>query len=164
MAVIKNISESTVNKVTRVMVFMALFALPWINRMHLTTFLFVGLFVLLLTQRVRKIDMSWFSRQWIFILFFAYYVLQIIVLCIYPHDHWNNAAVAQKASLVAMPFLFYMICIPDKGLWKTAIRGFVLGNVFAAVCCLMYAVFHYQSTHNSAVFFYHTYAGFTGMN
>jgi len=159
----KKIASSKIERITEAVVFMALFALPWINKVHVATFLFMGLAVLLLSQRIRKIDLSFFYKQWIFILFLLYYILQVIVLCIFP-DHWNKSAISQKASLVVIPFLFYMVCVPDKGLWKTTIRGFVLGNVFAAICCAAYAVSRYFSTGNPRVFFYHTYAGFTGMN
>ncbi len=159
----KKIAVPTIDRITEVMVFMALFALPWINKFHVSTFLFMTLAVLLLSQRIRKMDLSWFLKQWVFILFILYYILQVTSLCIF-HDHWNKAAIAQKASLIAIPFLFYMVCVPHKGFWKTAIRGFVLGNVFAAVFCIIYAIFRYISTGYSGVFFYHAYAGITGMN
>jgi hypothetical protein len=146
------------------MVFMALFALPWINLIHLSTFLFIALGMALLCCGNMKMPYrQLFSQPWVW-LFIAYYILNFAAYLRFPHDHFTRASVDQKASLIIIPLLFFILIYHYRNIWKIAISGFIAGCVFAALYCLGTALVHFRQSGNIDVFFYHTYSQAIGMN
>jgi O-antigen ligase len=160
---IKDTSRLNLTRAATGLVFLSLFALPWINAIHLSTFLFLGLGVVLVGgKRFSAFQKPRFS--WIFILPAFYYMLQIGAFCFFPHDKGNIAAISQKASLIVIPVLFYFAAAQYSDTWKWAIRGLIWGVIFALACCLIFALFSWFGSHNPDVFFYHAYAKITGLN
>lgn len=146
------------------MVFMALFALPWINLIHLSTFLFIALGLALLCCGNMKMSYKvLFSRPWVW-MFIAYYILNFLAYLRFPADTFTRASVDQKASLIIIPLLFFILIYNYRDIWKIALAGFVSGCVFAALFCLGTALFHFRQSGNADVFFYHTYSQAIGMN
>lgn len=146
------------------MVFMAMFALPWVNLVHLSTFLFIAIGVALIASGNIRLSYTDLFRQPWFWLFIAYYALNLIAYIRFPADHFTRASVDQKASLIVMPLLFYILISAYKDIWKIAMLGFVSGCVFATVYCLGNALLHYRQSGSIDVFFYHTYSQAIGMN
>jgi hypothetical protein len=158
MDALKNISQKPLESILSGMLFGALFALPWLNRFHLSTFLFLGMGGLLILGRKAFINYIPLFRQPVFIGFGLYYILQLIALFMYPHDAMNRASVDQKASLLVMPLLVYILLTHYPSIWRMAVAGFVSGCVLAALCCLGTAVFNYLHSGDAGVFFYHRYS------
>ncbi len=141
-----------------------LFALPWINQVRAFTLLFSVLgIVVLLTPGTLKYFKGYF-KQPLFILLFAYYLFQLIVFFAYPGNSYAYGDVERKVSLVVVPVVFTLACSGISGLWQVGIAGLACGVTAGAVACLAAAVVKYQHLHDSSVFFYHEYAGATGLS
>src|SRR5271156_2704013 len=156
------ISRSTLRRVVKVLFFSAMFALPWINKIRVSTFLFFILGGILFLAGDVFINYSWYKKQILFWLFLSYYAMQVIALLVYHHDAYVYADIERKAAFIFIPFLLYVLTANYRYIWQTGIKGFIYGNVAAAVFCFIYAVIRYINSGDIAVFFYHEYARVTG--
>lgn len=140
----------------------ALFALPWINVFRVSTFLLIGTGCLCIVGGLFHINYGSYLKQPFFILLAGYYLMQVIAFLWHP-DPLNNAALTEKASLVAIPFLLYVLISNYERAFTLGTTAFIIGNVVAAIVCIAVAATKYMQTRDSSLFFYHTYASPTGL-
>lgn len=140
----------------------ALFALPWINAFRASTFLLIGIGCLCIVGGLLHVEYRSYVKQPVFILLTCYYIMQAIAFFCYP-DILNNAAISEKASLIAIPFLLYVLINNYEKVFTIGTTAFILGNVVAALICFVAAIGKYMQAHDSSLFFYHTYASSTGL-
>jgi len=151
------------HRVVSCLFFCAMFAMPWINEIRATTFLLIILGIILLVRNYKfKKDTN--NSPVLAGLFVAYYALQVIAYCIYPTDLHTRVALEQKAALIFVPILIYLISSENGRLWGIGIKGFVYGNIAATIYCLVCAIIKYTSGGNINVFFYHQYAAPLGLS
>jgi|GEM_PF-810660 len=156
----RNILQKPFDSITELVLFTAMFALPWLNIANLSTLLLIGLGGLVLLQ-LKLSGHLHLIKQVPFLLFLLYYVYLLISFYLHPSDTSNREALEQKASLIAIPALFLLLLGKNNGLdlWNRAIAGFIYGNIFAAICCVTAAVVGYIAEGDVRLFFYHTYSG-----
>ncbi len=148
----KTISESAVHRVIMALVFGAMYAMPWINRVHISTFLLILSGIIIVFSGKYTLDFNWYKRQVLFRLFFVYYFLLIIVFLFFPAEIYSKTGLEQKASLLFLPFLSRQILL------IIGLRALVGNKFSAAFVCLVSAVFKFSTTKYIEVFFYHQYA------
>lgn len=163
MEIRRKIPASTLDRVIGWLFFCAMFALPWVNIARVTTFLFIGIALVLFLAGKLAVDYSFYRRQLLFVAFNCYYLLQLVIFYRYPGGT-NGMEVEQKISLIAIPLLLYVLFTNDESNRHRSIAGFVSGNIVAAVCCMTAAITNYWYTHDTSMFFYHSYAHAIGMN
>lgn len=162
----ENMKEQVKNMVSGYipsLVFLAMLALPWINLVHITTFVFIVLSLLLVLSGDILQSYAPFVRQ-LWIWGFALYYIFCLAAYFINREILDRAALEQKASLLLIPLLFYIIIRSYKGIWRTAIAGFICGNIIAALYCLVTALAAYLRSGDISVFFYHAYSHPIGMN
>jgi O-antigen ligase len=164
MEIWRKISGSALRGIVERLFFCALFALPWINKFRVSTFLFLIIGAGLIFTGNIFINFSWYKKQFLFWVFFSYYLIQVLALFIYPHDSYVHADIERKVSLIVIPFLLNVLIAKYTNIWRIGIIGFIYGNTFAALCCLINAIINFFVSGNHAVFFYHQYASMTGLN
>ena len=148
------IPRSALRRVAEVLFFSAMFALPWINKMRVSTFLFFTLGGILFLGGAVFINYSWYKKQILFWLFLSYYAMQLFAFFIYHHDAYVYADIERKAAFIFIPFLLYVLTTNYRGIWQIGVKGFIYGNVTAAILCFIYAIVRYIISRNIEVFFY----------
>lgn len=139
----------------RWVLFLALFALPWIDVTNISTLLLCGLGVLVIADRPGTVSLKKILADKVLWLFFLYYLAFVVAWIVFPADPLVRFALEQKAAFAVMPLLLAVLLNKDKTLWPQARWAFLSGVTFALVCCLVNAFIRYLQLHDSGVFFYH---------
>ncbi len=142
--------------------FISLFALPWIEEFRLSTFLWIGLCLLVLPHKETPRRLARIVRLPLFWLFLAYFLLQLIAFCRFPAD--NHLSIEEKISLVIAPVLLFILISDSIHYWHTAARGFVYGTIAATLWCLFSALAKWLHSPDPDLFFYHRYSAALGLN
>lgn len=160
----KSIVDSYLKKLVNSVVFLSLMALPWINSVRISTFLFIALgLIFIFTKDLFRVRYSQLFIQPFFLVFLAYFTLQVVAFILYP-EKMNRSALEQKASLLFIPILLFVYIRQYGNSWKIAKFGFIAGNVLAAVACLIIAITSYLKSADINVFFYHQYSEVLGLS
>lgn len=136
-------------------------ALPFINLIPLSTYLFIAAGIVLLITG--NISISARNSNLLFWLFLSFYILQAIGYFIQPNAD-NLFALEQKASLLFIPVLITSLIRYDAMICRQGIKAFIAGNVMACVCCWAAALFHYSHHPAFSYFFYHQLSATVGAN
>jgi hypothetical protein len=151
----KKLPDLTPQNLVRGMFFTCLFLLPFINILHISTFLLIALAAIcIINKNTYILNFSSLTKQPVFWLFSAYYLLQIVAFILIP-EKANRSAIDQKASLLIMPALFFVLLNTYNKLWDFGKTAFIAGNLAACVICLGLAAKRYFITGNEYEFFYH---------
>ncbi len=142
--------------------FISLFALPWIEEFRLSTFLCIGLCGMVLPQKETPGRLARIIKLPLFWLFLAYFLLQLIAFCRFPAE--NHLAIEEKISLVIVPVLLYILISTSIHYWHTAVRGFVYGTIAATLWCFFSALAKWSRSPDPEFFFYHRYSAALGLN
>jgi len=163
MEIRRKTEASALHRVIESIFFCTLFALPWINLIRVSTFLLLLTGCMVLFTGLLNTDYSVYRKQFVFGIWAVYFLLQVIAFFRYTGDY-NSLAIQQKASLIAMPLLLYVLISNYEHVWRYGIMGFLFGNVIAALVCFIVAIIQYIHTHNAGVFFYHQYSKAIGLS
>lgn len=155
---LQSASQSLLNPV----LFISLFALPWIEEFRLSTFLCLGLCLMVLPHKETSGRLARIIRLPLFWFFLAYFLLQLTAFCRFPAD--NHLSIEEKTSLVIAPVLLYILISTSINYWHTAVRGFVYGTIGATLWCFFTALAKWPHSPDTELFFYHRYSAALGMN
>ncbi|MGZ5304759.1 MAG: hypothetical protein ACXWDO_11645, partial [Bacteroidia bacterium] len=160
----KNKIDPILQRLVTSTVFLSLLSLPWINSVRISTFLFIVLGVILILKKdAFKVNYTAIGKQPFFLIFIAYFALQLTAYIFYPVN-LNRSAIEQKASLIFIPVLFFILISQYKNSWNIAKTGFITGNIIASSACLGLAFYKYFQSADTSVFFYHQYAQNIGLS
>ncbi|MDR3681804.1 MAG: O-antigen ligase family protein [Flavipsychrobacter sp.] len=157
------VPTGTLHRIIYSMFLCALFALPWLNQAHVSTILFILTGVALLFTGIFRIDYSFYGKQLTVIAFGIYFVLQLVACYGYPVFD-NIHEIEEKAALLGIPLLLYMLTLTYEDIWHRGLNSFVLGCIAASLWCMTIAIVQYSHTHDAGVFFYHSYSSAVGLN
>src|SRR5579872_6887393 len=132
MEVRQKIPASAVTGLIKGLFFSAMFALPWINLVHISTILFIAMGCVAVLFGKKVTEYSWYKKQLLFFLFAVYYSFEVITFCTHPHAISIHSGIEQKASLIFIPLLLLMI-MEYENIWDIGIKGFICGNTVAAL-------------------------------
>ncbi len=156
------VPAGTLHRIIYSMFFCALFALPWLNQVHVSTILFILTGVALVFTGVFHLNYFGYRKQLPVIVFGIYFLLQVIAFYRYPVD--NSHEIEEKAALIGMPLLLFVLAYKYEDIWNNGLNSFVLGCTAASLWCLVVAIVQYSHTHDAGVFFYHRYSSAIGLN
>jgi O-antigen ligase len=163
MEVREKIPASAVTSLIKGLFFSAMFTLPWINLVHISTILFIAMGCVAVLFGKKTTEYSWYKKQLLFLFFAVYYSFEVITFCMHPHTISIHGDIERKASLIFIPVLLLLV-MEYENIWHIGIKGFIYGNTVAALYCFIVATFKYTTSKNISVYFYHHYANTIGLS
>lgn len=134
-------------------------AMPWVDLLPVTTWLFIllGVYLFFEVIVIRKRFPKSFPDV-LSLLFFTFYLFQIIAWLQLPKDVFTRFSLEQKASLLFVPLLLSFHLDKSSEKWITGIKGFIAGNLLACIYCMSYAIAAFLQTGSYHTFFYHQFS------